>query len=110
MNNEATLDRAFLALAHPARRAIVARLTAGSAPVAEAARGIRASKPAISKHVKVLEDAGLVRRSVEGRRHRLRLEPAALDRTSGWLDRQRALWEAKLDAVERHLAREDERA
>ena len=109
MNNETALDRTFLALAHPARRAIVARLTAGPAPVGEAARGVRASKPAITKHVKVLEEAGLVRRSVEGRSHRLRLEPAALDRPSGWLDRQRALWEAKLDAVERHLAREDAR-
>ena len=108
MNYEADLDRSFLALAHPVRRAIVARLTAGPAPVGEAARGLAVSKPAVSKHVKVLEEAGLVRRTVEGRRHRLRLAPEALAQTSGWLDRQRALWEAKLDAVERHLAREDE--
>jgi DNA-binding transcriptional ArsR family regulator len=106
VNYISDLDRAFLALAHPARRAIVARLTAGPAPVAEAARAVRASKPAISKHVKVLEEAGLVRRTIEGRSHRLCLEPAAFDRTSGWLERHRALWEAKLDAVERHLARE----
>lgn len=107
MSHDATLDRSFLALAHPVRRAIVARLTAGPAPVGEAARGLDASKPAISKHVKVLEEAGLVRRSVEGRSHRLRLVPGALEETSGWLDRQRALWEAKLDAVELHLAAED---
>ena len=110
MNNDATLDRSFLALAHPVRRAIVARLTAGSAPIGEAARGLDLSKPAISKHVKVLEEAGLVRRTVEGRSHRLRLAPERLEETSGWLDRQRALWEGKLDAVERHLAAEDERA
>jgi DNA-binding transcriptional ArsR family regulator len=95
------------ALAHPIRRGIVERLAHGPATVGEATGGFGVSKPTITKHVKVLEEAGLVRRSVEGRSHRLRLEPAALDRTSGWLDRQRALWEAKLDAVERHLARED---
>jgi DNA-binding transcriptional ArsR family regulator len=103
------LDRAFLALAHPVRRAIVVRLAGGDARVGEAARGLAMSKPAISKHVRVLEEAGLVRRSVEGRSHRLRLAPEVLAQTSGWLDRQRALWEAKLDAVERHLAREDGR-
>jgi DNA-binding transcriptional ArsR family regulator len=108
VNYDAALDRSFLALAHPVRRAIVARLANGPAPIGEAARGLELSKPAISKHVRVLEDAGLVRRTVEGRRHRLRLERAGLERTSGWLDRQHALWEAKLDAVERHLAREEE--
>jgi uncharacterized protein YndB with AHSA1/START domain len=100
------LDRSFVALSHPARRAIVARLARGTATVGEAARGLALSKPAVSKHVKVLEEAGLVRRAIEGRRHRLRLEPQPMEAAAEWLERHRALWEAKFDAVERYLADE----
>jgi DNA-binding transcriptional ArsR family regulator len=100
------LDRSFDALSHPARRAIVARLSAGSATVGEAARGLGLSKPAVSKHVKVLEGSGLVTREIEGRRHRLRLVPEPLGEAASWLERHRALWESKLDAVERHVAGE----
>lgn len=98
------LDRSFDALSHPARRAIVSRLAHGPATVAEAARGLPLSKPAISKHLRVLEDAGLVSRTVVGRTHRLRLAPRPLDRAERWLERHRRLWEAKFDAVERHLS------
>jgi DNA-binding transcriptional ArsR family regulator len=101
VNNQAALDRSFLALSHPARRAIVRRLARGPATVGEAARGLPLSKPAVSKHLKVLEEAGFVRRAVEGRRHRLRLERRPVDEATQWLAE---MWESKFDAVERHLA------
>ena len=104
MNNQAQLDRSFVALAHPVRRAIVERLARGSASIGEATAGLGVTKPAVTKHVKTLEQAGVIRRAVEGRRHRLVLEPQPLAEASRWLDVHRALWEAKLDAVERHLA------
>jgi DNA-binding transcriptional ArsR family regulator len=103
VNISANLDRSFLALSHPARRAIVEHLAAGPASVGEATRGLPLSKPAISKHLKVLEQAGVVRRAVEGRRHRLQLEPRPLGEAARWIDVHRRLWEAKFDAVERHL-------
>ncbi len=106
MNGSRTLDRGFVALSHPARRAIVARLARGPATVGEAAHGLALSKPAISKHVKVLEGSGLVRRTVEGRTHRLRLEPRPMEEAARWIERHRALWESKFDAVERHVAGE----
>jgi DNA-binding transcriptional ArsR family regulator len=98
-----SLDQSFGALSHPVRRAIVQRLAAGPATVGEAARGVGVSKPAVTKHVKLLERAGVVRRSVVGREHRLRLEPRPLDEASRWLA---AMWERKFDAVEQHLAEE----
>jgi DNA-binding transcriptional ArsR family regulator len=104
VNSSAQLDRSFLALSHPARRTIVERLARGPATVGEASRGLRLSKPAVSKHVRVLEDAGLVRRAVEGREHRLRLEARSMTAAERWIERHRALWEKKFDAVERYLA------
>jgi DNA-binding transcriptional ArsR family regulator len=106
VNSSAALDRSFIALSHPVRRAIVERLATGPATVGEATRGLEVSKPAVTKHLKLLEGAGLVTRSVEGRTHRLRLVPRPLDEASHWLDAHRALWEAKLDAVEGWLAEE----
>jgi DNA-binding transcriptional ArsR family regulator len=104
VNNSSQLDRSFIALAHPARRAIVARLARGTATVGEATRQLPLSKPAVTKHVKVLEDSGLVRRRVEGRTHRLRLVPRPLDDATRWIERHRAIWDAKLDAVEEWLS------
>jgi DNA-binding transcriptional ArsR family regulator len=104
VNSSAQLDRSFLAFSHPVRRAIVARLARGPATVGEATGGLGVSKPAVTKHLKVLEEAGVIRRAVEGRTHRLRLEARALEDASGWLERHRVLWESKFDAVERHLA------
>ncbi|MGH3133266.1 MAG: ArsR/SmtB family transcription factor [Gaiellaceae bacterium] len=104
MNYQAELDRSFLALSHPVRRAIVERLVAGPASVGDASRGLGVSKPAVTKHVKVLEDAGVVSRKVAGRTHVLRLEPRALGEASAWLALHRSLWEAKFAAVEEHLA------
>ena len=70
-------------------------------------RGFGVSKPTISKHLKVLESAGVVVRSVEGRTHQLRLEPRALSDAADWFDRQRAVWERMFDAVEDVLADRD---
>jgi DNA-binding transcriptional ArsR family regulator len=98
------LDRGFGALAHPIRRGIVERLVRGPATVGEATAGFGVSKPAISKHLRVLEDAGVVVRTVEGRTHRLRLERGPLDDTAGWLESQRAVWERMFDTVEDYLA------
>jgi DNA-binding transcriptional ArsR family regulator len=109
VNNAAQLDKSFVALAHPVRRAIVERLARGPATVGEATRGVAVSKPAITKHLKVLEEAGLIHREIEGRRHRLNLEARGLNAATRWIELHRTLWEAKFDAVERHLAEEDER-
>ena len=85
------------------------RLARGPATVGEATRGVTVSKPAVSRHLKVLEEAGLVRREIEGRQHRLSLESRGLNVATRWLELHRTLWEAKFDAVEQHLQQEDER-
>lgn len=103
MNSSQELDRSFLALSHPARRTIVERLAEGPATVGEASQGLGLSKPAVSKHVRVLEDAGLIRREVEGREHRLRLDGRSMTEAERWIERHRELWERKFDAVERYL-------
>ena len=109
MNHQAELDRSFLALSHPARRAIVERLVAGPATVGQASVGLGISKPAVTKHLKVLESAGVVSRTASGRTRVLRLEPGSLREASEWLELHRSLWEAKFEAVERHLAEANDR-
>jgi DNA-binding transcriptional ArsR family regulator len=108
VNSSAELDRSFLALSHPVRRTIVQRLVSGPATVGEASGGLGVSKPAVTKHLKVLEDAGVVSRTVAGRTHVLRLETRPLREASEWLELHRSLWEAKFEAVERHLAEHNE--
>jgi DNA-binding transcriptional ArsR family regulator len=103
VNSQAQLDRSFLALSHPVRRMIVERLASGPATVGEATDGLSISKPAVTKHLKLLEDAGVIVRAVEGRRHRLSLHAQPFDEATEWLERHRILWEAKFDAVARHL-------
>jgi DNA-binding transcriptional ArsR family regulator len=98
----------FKALAHPIRRGIVERLAAGPATVGDATAGYGVSKPAISKHLKVLEEAGVVTRVVDGRMHRLSLEPSVLGEVAIWMDRQRALWGRLFDVVDEYL-KEDSR-
>jgi DNA-binding transcriptional ArsR family regulator len=97
----------FRALAHPIRRGIVERLAEGPATVGEATGSFGVSKPAISKHLKVLEETGVVRRVVVGRTHQLSLEPAALAVAVDWMDHQRALWGRLFDVVDEYL-KEDE--
>jgi DNA-binding transcriptional ArsR family regulator len=108
VNNTATLDRSFLALSHPVRRRIVQRLADGPATVGDASAGLGVSKPAVTKHLKVLERAGLVGRTKAGRTHVLRLEPGSLEAATDWLELHRGLWERKFAAVEQHL-REEQR-
>jgi DNA-binding transcriptional ArsR family regulator len=93
----------FKALSHPIRRGIVERLAAGSATVGDATAGFGVSKPAISKHLKVLEETGVVKRVVVGRTHELSLEPDVLSEAADWMDRQRALWERLFDVVDEYL-------
>jgi len=96
------LDAAFAALADPTRRAIVARLATGEASVTELAQPFAMSQPAISKHLKVLEQAGLISRGRDAQRRPCRLEPQVLADASTWLDHYRAVWEQnfrRLDAL-----------
>ncbi|HEY7232728.1 MAG TPA: metalloregulator ArsR/SmtB family transcription factor [Gemmatimonadaceae bacterium] len=96
------LDATFAALADPTRRAILARLATGEASVSELAKPFAMSQPAISKHLKVLEYAGLISRSRDAQRRPCRLEPQTLADASGWLDHYREVWEqnfARLDAL-----------
>ena len=101
------LSALFAALADPTRRAILARLAAGDATVAELAAPFPISQPAISKHLRVLEETGVVKRVVEGRTHRLSLDPDVLSVAADWMDRQRALWGRLFDVVDEYL-KEDE--
>lgn len=98
----------FRALAHPIRRGIVERLAEGSATVAEATGGFGVSKPAISKHLKVLEESGVVVRVIDGRRHRLSLDPRALEDAAEWMDVQRSRWTRLFDTVEDYLKEDKE--
>jgi DNA-binding transcriptional ArsR family regulator len=100
---------AFRALAHPLRRGVIERLALGPATVGEATRGFGVSKPTMTRHLHVLEEAGLVVRAVEGRTHRLRLVAAPLTEAETWLETQRARWERLFDAVEQHLDEEQRR-
>jgi DNA-binding transcriptional ArsR family regulator len=93
----------FRALAHPARQEIVEKLSVGAATVGEATRDLGISKPTISEHLRVLEEAGVVTRVVDGRTHRLSLRPEALSEASDWIDTQRARWESLFDAVGEYL-------
>ena len=97
----------FRALAHPIRRTIVERLAEGPANVGEATGGLGVSKPAISKHLKVLEESGVVTRVIEGRTHRLSLDPSALEGAAEWMDEQRARWERLFDVVDIYLKEKD---
>jgi DNA-binding transcriptional ArsR family regulator len=93
----------FRALSHPIRRGIVERLAEGSATVGEATHGFGVSKPAISKHLRVLEETGVVTRVIDGRTHRLSLQPAGLSEATDWMDRQRAVWGRLFDVVDEYL-------
>lgn len=117
MANQATLDAAFAACAHPIRRGIVERLAAQGAragdglSVGEATRDFEVSKPAISRHLRVLEEAGAIVRVIDGRTHRLRLAGQPFEDAEDWISALRAMWERKFDVVEQFIAesREDAR-
>lgn len=97
------LSAVFSALADPTRRAILARLSEGEAAVKELAAPFDLSGPAITKHLNVLERAGLIARGREGRMRPCRLEPDALALAADWIDQHRALWEERLDRLDSYL-------
>jgi DNA-binding transcriptional ArsR family regulator len=96
----ARLDMTFAALADPTRRAILARLTLGEASVAELAEPFSMSQPAISKHLKVLERAGLVSGGKDAQRRPRRLEAKALGEANEWLEEYRRIWEASFERLD----------
>jgi DNA-binding transcriptional ArsR family regulator len=100
VNSSGNLDSVFSALADPTRRRIVERLARGPLTVGEIASGFSISQPAISRHVRVLEESGLLERHVLGRVHRCALSPDAMQAASGWIDKQRAFWNAVLDRLD----------
>jgi DNA-binding transcriptional ArsR family regulator len=97
------LSRVFAALGDTTRRAMLARLQRGEATVTELAEPFDVSLNAVSKHVRVLERAGLVRRTIVGREHRIALRPEPMREVSNFADQYRRFWEDRLAALERHL-------
>ncbi len=97
------LSSTFAALADPTRRAILARLASGEAPVTELAKPFDMSMPAISKHLKVLERAGLIARSREAQRRPCRIEAGRLKEVSDWVEHYRQFWEQSLDRLDDYL-------
>lgn len=103
MEAEAQLSRVFSALADPTRRRILTQLSRGPASVGEVASQFDVSAPAISQHVKVLERAGLVSRTVQAQWRTLSLQPEPLDAASAWVEQQRREWNLRFDALDAHL-------
>ncbi|MBP7082035.1 MAG: helix-turn-helix transcriptional regulator [Rhodocyclaceae bacterium] len=103
VNYEAELDAIFMALGHPARRAMLARLGKGEATVGELAQPLEMSLPAVTKHLKVLERAKLISRSKNAQWRPCRLEKAPLNAASDWIEDQRKDWESRLDRLDSYL-------
>jgi DNA-binding transcriptional ArsR family regulator len=99
-----SLDRVYAAIADPTRRAILAQLAQGEVNVGDLAARFPMTLNGVSKHVKVLERAGLVQREILGRQHQLRLRAEPLREAEEWFQRYRAFWTGRLDALERFLA------
>jgi len=97
------LDRVFRAVADPTRRAILQKLRAGPAKVTEIASPFGVSLNAVSKHLFVLERAGLIERNIRGREHYCHLLAGPLEQAAAWLNHYREFWELRLDALEEHL-------
>ena len=97
------LSATFAALADPTRRAILARLASGECSVTELAEPFDMSMPAVSKHLRVLEQAGLIVRRRDAQWRPCRLEPAPLKDVAAWTDRFRAIWEQRFDRLETYL-------
>lgn len=95
------LDTTYFALAHPIRREMIERLRTHGARVTDLAAGFDVSLQAASKHIHVLESAGLLNRTVQGRDHHLTLDPGPLVEAAAWIESSREFWERRLDALER---------
>jgi DNA-binding transcriptional ArsR family regulator len=103
------LDRIFAALSDPTRRRILTRLGSGPTTVSELAAPFRMSLPAVSKHIRALERAGLIAREVDGRVHRCRLNSAGLIGAATWIDQHRLFWTQQFDQLERYVGRPEVR-
>ncbi|MCB1890156.1 MAG: helix-turn-helix transcriptional regulator [Rhodocyclaceae bacterium] len=99
------MDKTFFALSHPVRRTLLERLAASDLSVGEAARGLAESPSQITKHLRILEQAGLLARHREGRVHRLHFEPAPLAEAFDWVARHRDFWRTRFDALDAYLNR-----
>lgn len=97
------LDRVFRALADPTRRAVLQRLSGGVAPVSELAEPFDMALPSFLQHLKVLEGCGLVRSQKSGRVRTYQISPAPLKAAEGWMSEQRAIWDRRLDQLDRYL-------
>lgn len=98
------LDRVFSALADPTRRAIVGKLARGSATIGELASPFSMTLPAITKHIKVLERAGLLERKIDGRVHHCRLSGAPMSEAAAWIERHHRFWSEQLDSLSDYFA------
>jgi DNA-binding transcriptional ArsR family regulator len=107
LTTQSKLDRTLMALADPTRRAILERLSKGESRVTELARPFTMSLNAVSKHIRILERAHLVRRRCVGREHFLSLNREPLDEAAAWIESQRAIWTARLDALAALLQSEE---
>jgi DNA-binding transcriptional ArsR family regulator len=105
-----TLNHTLMAIADPTRRAILHRLASGETRVTDLARPFSMSLNSVSKHIRILERARLVRRRRSGREHLLSINPAPLDEAARWIETQRALWNARFDALDGLLQAEDRAA
>ena len=103
-----SLDRTFSALSDPTRRAILARLAKGGATVTELARPFDMSLPAVSKHLRILENAGLMMRHREGRIHHCRLAVGPLQGAAEWLEFYRVFWEKRFESLADYLENTDQ--
>ena len=110
VNSQTGLDQTLMALADPTRRAILQRLSQGEARVTELAHPFDMSLNAVSKHIRILERADLVRRRTAGREHFLSFNRQRLDEVANWIETQRAAWNARLDTLEALLREEDKAA
>ncbi len=99
------MDKTFFALSHPVRRTILERIAMADLSVGEAAHGLAESPSQITKHLRILEQAGLLARQREGRLHRLHFEPAPLVEAMDWVARHRAFWTRRFDALDDYLNR-----
>ncbi len=100
------LTAAFSALADPTRRAVLERLSEGEATVSELAQPLQMSLPAVSRHLKVLEQAGLLRRRRDGRQHIISLDAGPMSEVNEWLDHYRKFWEGNFDRLAEYLEAE----
>ncbi len=101
------LDRVFFALSDGTRRGILARLAQGSTTIGELSAAFEISKPAITKHMKILESAGLIQRKISGRQHQCTLTTAGLKTAEEWLNFHRRFWESRFDALSELLRQEE---